>query len=137
MIWKYFIQFACTNLDGSQKEGSNFFYLLWKEGLPRKGGGFLQKRGGSSPGGNYEWVEYCERLDRLKLRITRPTLATFSGNIWSRLKSPKINILCCVGSSLINKRKSSVKYQEDQVYDTVITKSPFLFPVQIVIPLKH
>ena len=40
-----FIQFTCTNLDGSQKEGGNFFNLLQKEGvLPS--GGFPQKRGG-------------------------------------------------------------------------------------------
>ena len=36
-------------------------------------------------------------------------LATFSGNIWSRLKSPTIKILCCIGSSFINKINSSIK----------------------------
>ena len=51
-ILKCFIQCTCTNLDGSQKEGGNFFNLLQKEGVPRKGG-FPQKRGGSYPGGNY------------------------------------------------------------------------------------
>ena len=50
-ILKCFIQFTCTNLDGSQKMGGNFFYLLQKE-VPRKGG-FPQRRGGSNPGGNY------------------------------------------------------------------------------------
>ena len=28
------MQFTCTNLDGSQKEGVNFFILLQKEGVP-------------------------------------------------------------------------------------------------------
>ena len=31
----------------------NFLNLLQKEGVPKKGG-FLQKRGGSNPGGNYD-----------------------------------------------------------------------------------
>ena len=39
------MEFACTNLDGSQKEGGNFFNLLHKEGVPRKEG-FPQKGGG-------------------------------------------------------------------------------------------
>ena len=39
-----FLQFACTNLDGSQEEGGNFLNLLQKEGVRRKRG-FLQKRG--------------------------------------------------------------------------------------------
>ena len=40
-ILKCFIQFPCTNLDGCQKEGggeANFFNLLQKDGVPRKGG---------------------------------------------------------------------------------------------------
>ena len=48
-----FLQFPCTNLDGSQKEGNNFLNLLQKEGGTQKGGGFPQKRWGSKPGGNY------------------------------------------------------------------------------------
>ena len=39
-----FLQFTCTNLDGSQKEGGNFLNLLKKEGVPRKGGSF--RKGG-------------------------------------------------------------------------------------------
>ena len=39
-----FLQFICTNLDGSQTEWSNFLNLLQKEGVTQKGGGFLQKR---------------------------------------------------------------------------------------------
>ena len=34
--------------------GGNFFNLLQKEGVPRKGG-FPQKTGGSNPGGNYAY----------------------------------------------------------------------------------
>ena len=30
------MQFTCTNLDGSQKEGVNFFILLQKEGVLEK-----------------------------------------------------------------------------------------------------
>ena len=36
-ILKCFLQLACTNLDGSQKEGGNFLNLHQKEGVPRKG----------------------------------------------------------------------------------------------------
>ena len=37
-ILKCFIQLACTNLGGSQKEGSNFLNLLQEEGVSlRKG----------------------------------------------------------------------------------------------------
>ena len=45
-ILKSFKQFTCTNLDGCQEEGGNFFNLLQKEGVPRNGKGFPQKRGG-------------------------------------------------------------------------------------------
>ena len=55
------------------------------------------------------WIECCERWDKLKFWIWRLTLATCSGNIWSRLKSPTVNILCCVASSLINETMSSMK----------------------------
>ena len=45
-ILKCLIQFTCTNLDGCQKEGGNFFNLLQKKGGTQKGGrGFPQKRG--------------------------------------------------------------------------------------------
>ena len=53
--FKVFITITCTNLEGSQKEGSYFLNLLQKEGVP-KNGGFLQRRGDSNPGGNYEWI---------------------------------------------------------------------------------
>ena len=59
------------------------------------------------------WVEYCECGDRLKFWIKGSTLATFVDNIWSRLKSPSVKILCCVGSSLINKIKSSMKVSRE------------------------
>ena len=51
-ILKYFLQFTCTNMDGSQKEGGNFLNLLLKEGssLRKSGGG----GGGANPGGNYD-----------------------------------------------------------------------------------
>ena len=48
-ILKSFLQFICTNSDGSQKEGGNFLNLLQKEG----GEGVLSQKGGSNPGGNY------------------------------------------------------------------------------------
>ena len=44
----------CTNLDGSQKEGGNFFNLLQKEGVPGKGG-FPPKKGG----GGYTHYIHC------------------------------------------------------------------------------
>ena len=45
-ILKCFLQFICTNLDGSQKEGDNFLNLLQKEGGNQKEGGSLRKGGG-------------------------------------------------------------------------------------------
>ena len=56
-ILKCFLQFTCTNLDGSQKKGSKFLNLLQKQGVPRKGG-FPQKRGDFNPGGNYDIFAY-------------------------------------------------------------------------------
>ena len=44
-ILKCFIQFACTNLDGSKEEVGNFLNLLKKEGVP-------SEKGGSNPGGD-------------------------------------------------------------------------------------
>ena len=37
-ILKCFLQFPCTYLDGSQKEGGNFINLLQKEGVPSEKG---------------------------------------------------------------------------------------------------
>ena len=55
---KCFIQFTCTNLDGSQKEGvgmGNFLNFLQKERGTQKGRGVpSEKGGGSDPGGNYD-----------------------------------------------------------------------------------
>ena len=44
----------------SERRG-NFLNLLQKEGVPRKcvcvwGGGVLSEKGGSNPGGNYEFI---------------------------------------------------------------------------------
>ena len=38
IIFKCFIQFTCTNLDGSKKEGANFYKLLQKEEDTQIGG---------------------------------------------------------------------------------------------------
>ena len=43
---KCFIQFTCTNLEGCQKEGGNFFNLLQKKGGVQKGRG---EGGGGMP----------------------------------------------------------------------------------------
>ena len=48
-----FIQFTCTNLDRSWKEGGNCLNLLQKEELTQKEGFLSEKGGGSNPGGNY------------------------------------------------------------------------------------
>ena len=60
----------------------------------------------------YIWLEYCERWNRLKLWNKWSTLATFSSNIWSRLKSPAIKILCCVEikSSMKEQRWPDIQY---------------------------
>ena len=74
------------------------------------------------------WVEYCERWDRSKLWIKGAMLATFSGNIWSRLKSPTIKILCCIGSSFINKINLSIKKPTGPgARYTITKKSPFIY----------
>ena len=80
------------------------------------------------------WVEYCQRWDRSKLWIKGAMLATFSGNIWSRLKSPTIKILCCIGGSFINKINLSIKEPTglDPRY-TITNKKVYLFLVQLVI----
>ena len=55
-ILKCFLQFACTNLDGSQKEGGNFLNFHQKEGVTQKGEGgerVPSEKGGSNPGVNY------------------------------------------------------------------------------------
>ena len=53
-ILKCFLQFTCTNLDGSQKDEGNVLNL----GTQKGGGGSLRKGGGgwgggSNPGGNH------------------------------------------------------------------------------------
>ena len=53
------------------------------------------------------WIQWT--LSQVKIFNHRFNLATFSSNIWSKLKSPTIKILSCVGSSLIKQMKSSVK----------------------------
>ena len=54
-ILKCFLQFTCTNLDGSQKERDNFLSFLQKEGGTQKRGVPSEKgEGGSNPGGNYD-----------------------------------------------------------------------------------
>ena len=58
-----------TNLDGTQKEGGNFYNLLQEEGVPRKGGGggggFLQKKGVPAL---EETVAISELLDLVEVR---------------------------------------------------------------------
>ena len=48
-ILRCFLQFTCTNLDGSQKKGGNFLNLLQKEGVRRKGVGVPTEKGGFQP----------------------------------------------------------------------------------------
>ena len=38
------------------ERGGYFLNSFQKEGVPKKGGGFLQRWGDSNPGGNYEWI---------------------------------------------------------------------------------
>ena len=71
--------------------------------------------------------KYCDCQDKLKLWIN---LATFYGNIWSKLKSPSIKILCCVGSSL-NKKSHQWLYQEDLAYNTLLPITKVSFSISI------
>ena len=58
-----------TNLDGTQKEGGNFYNLLQEEGVreypEREGGGFLQKKGVPAL---EETVAISELLDLVEVR---------------------------------------------------------------------
>ena len=56
-ILKRFLQFTCTNSDGSQNEGGIFLNLVQKERITQKGGreDSLIKVGVSNPGGNYDY----------------------------------------------------------------------------------
>ena len=55
---KFFLQFACTNLDGSQKERINLLNLHQKDGGTQKRGGVPSENGGFDPGGNYDIYIY-------------------------------------------------------------------------------
>ena len=60
-VLKCFLQFACSNLDGSQKVGGNFLNLLQEVGYPERGGGV------SNPGGNH--VSYFRPVNIAKSLI--------------------------------------------------------------------
>ena len=79
------------------------------------------------------WVEHCEHWDKLKFWIRGLTLATCSGNIWSRSKSPTINILCCVGSSLISEIKSPMKERRGTGIQYTITNKIVSFSISSTI----
>ena len=79
------------------------------------------------------WVEYCERWDKLNFWIRGLTLATCSSNIWSKLKSPTINILCCIDSSLINKIKWSMKEPRGPGMPYTIINKLVSFPISSTI----
>ena len=67
--------------------------------------------------------------DRLKFWISRSALAILSSNIWSKLKSQTIKILCCVGRSLINKIKSSMKAPRGPGIQYTITNNKVYFSI--------
>ena len=75
-------------------------------------------------------VEYWELWERLKFWIKGSILATFADNIWSRLKSPTIRVLCCVDSLLIVEIKSSMKVLRGPVIQYTTTNKSLLFYVQ-------
>ena len=75
------------------------------------------------------WVEYCGCWKRLKFWIKISTLIILSGNIWSKLKSPTIEILRCVGSLLINKTESSVVVPRGQGIWYTITNNKVSFSI--------
>ena len=79
------------------------------------------------------WGEYCEHWDKLKLWIRGSNLTTCSGNMWSRLKSPTINILYCVGSPLINKIKWSMKEPRGPGMRYTIINKLVSFPISSTI----
>ena len=88
-ILKCFLQFTCTNLDGSQKEGGNFLNLLQKEGGTQKGG-FPQKRGVSNPGGNYAAACHICFLGQM-IRICKHSVCDFTKGAPPRIFSKEIS----------------------------------------------
>ena len=64
-ILKYFLQFACTNLDGSQKEGST-----------QKGEGVPSEKGGTNPAENYV-IALLTKKKQLRMNRKMMTLTFF------------------------------------------------------------
>ena len=66
------LQFTCTNLDGSQKEGVTFKFASERGGSQKRGGGgwwwgvLPQKTGGSKPGGNYDYKAWSYKKKSTK-----------------------------------------------------------------------
>ena len=68
------------------------------------------------------------KLRQVKFWIRESTLATCSDNIWPRLKLSSINILSCVGCSLISEIKSSQKEPRGSgIQYTTVNKSPLFY----------
>ena len=79
---KCFIQFACTNLDGSQKEGDNFLNLLQKEGGTQRGWAVPSEKGVFQPWRKLAIVVITGRARCYVFMITSmPLLSVPSKNI--------------------------------------------------------
>ena len=57
----------------------------------------------------------------------------FPANTWSTMKSPTIKILCCVGSSISNKIKSSIKEPTELSAQYTFTNKEVSFPISSII----
>ena len=60
---KCFIEFTCTNLDGSQKEGVTFKFASEREGYPESGG-VPSEKGGFQPWWKL-WVNGVKKLNSI------------------------------------------------------------------------
>ena len=70
-ILKCFLQFTCTNLDGSQKEGGNFINLL------QKGGGGVLSENGRGGGGVPTLEETMAVYDKLIAKVNNIDTSAF------------------------------------------------------------
>ena len=72
IIFKCFIQFTCTNLDGSKKEGPNFYRLLQKEEVTQMGGrGAVPSEKGRGEGGSQPWRKLWNPVKYIRWSVLR------------------------------------------------------------------
>ena len=103
-ILKCFLQFTCTNLDGSQKDEGNVLNL----GTQKGGGGSLRKGGGgSNPGGNHGQTSTKTSASQMSVKLKEKVL--HYGNFFRDLNilvfkatSKQLNVNLLSGKSIMS-----------------------------------